>query len=176
LKIWQEISKRDPDMRDIRRKEKEIKDKKEMTEILKEARYIAIAMCKDDTPYLVTLNHGYDPENVCIYFHCAQEGKKIDFLRSNNSIWGCALVDKGYVKGACDHLYKTVHFKGTVSFLEDTEEKRKALICMIKQLEPEPDRVIEKQITSESLSKVKIGKININQMTGKKSEKLIIST
>jgi nitroimidazol reductase NimA-like FMN-containing flavoprotein (pyridoxamine 5'-phosphate oxidase superfamily) len=162
-------------MKGIRRKEKEIKDKEEMIDILKGAKYVTIAMCKGEEPYLVTLNHGYDPDRDIIYFHCAYEGKKIDILNANNIIWGQALLDKGYVTRKCDHLYKTVHFNGTVTFVEDTEEKRYALITMIKQLEPHPEEVIKKQITEESLADVNIGRIDIQYMTGKKSEKTVIS-
>jgi len=68
-------------MRDIRRKEKEIKNKDEMIEILKKTKYLTIAMCQDNIPYLVTLTHGYDIKKNTIYFHCAREGKKIDILK-----------------------------------------------------------------------------------------------
>jgi len=64
----------------MRRKEKEITDKEEMINILENAEYITIAMSRNNEPYLVTLSHGYDRNQNCIYFHCAKEGKKIDFL------------------------------------------------------------------------------------------------
>ena len=98
-------------MRNIRRKEKAITHKDEMIRILQAAQYITIAMCKDNQPYLVTLSHGYDKDQHCIFFHCAREGKKIDYLAENSIVWGQALVDQGYVQGACDHLYATTQFK-----------------------------------------------------------------
>jgi len=156
-------------MRDIRRKEKEIKDKGEMVKILQETKCITIAMCDDKEPYLVTLNHGYDSEKDAIYFHCAFEGKKIDILTSNNVVWGQALFDMGYISGECDHLYATTMFRGTVVFIDDVEEKRHALITMIKQLEPEPEKVIKKKISKKSLKKVNIGRIDINYLSGKKA-------
>ncbi len=162
-------------MRDIRRKEKAIKDKEEMIKILQEAKYVTIAMCNDKEPYLVTLNHGYDSEKLAIYFHCAHEGKKIDILTSNNVVWGQALLDMGYVSGKCDHLYATTQFRGTVTFIDDIEEKRHALITMIKQLEPEPEKVIKKQITKKSLKKVNIGRIDIDYLSGKKAERVVVS-
>jgi nitroimidazol reductase NimA-like FMN-containing flavoprotein (pyridoxamine 5'-phosphate oxidase superfamily) len=168
--VWvRAFDKEESSMKDIRRKEKTIKDNEEMKAILKHAKYVTIAMCREKEPYLVTINHGYDPDRNVIYFHCAKEGKKIDILKANNTIWGEALLDEGYVTGKCDHLYRTVHFNGTVTFVEETEEKRHALITMIQQLEPNPERVIKKQITEESIEKVNIGKIDIKYMTGKKS-------
>ena len=162
-------------MRGIRRKEKEIKNREELFSILKEAKYITIAMSHDDEPYLTTLSHGFDEENNCIYFHCAQEGKKVDILRLNNKIWGQALIDHGYVDGLCDHLYATIHFKGTVEFIDNIDEKRYALMVMIQQLENNPAQVAEEQITEKSLTRVGIGKITINAMSGKKSKDVLIS-
>ena len=74
-------------MRGIRRKEKAIESMDEIIAIIQKAQYITIAMSVNDEPYLATLSHGYDPDNYCIYFHCAQEGKKVDILKQNNIVW-----------------------------------------------------------------------------------------
>jgi len=162
-------------MRGIRRKEKEIKDKDEMIKILEMAQYITIAMCKENEPYLATLSHGYDRNRHCIYFHCATEGKKIDILSNNNLVWGQALLDKGYVQGACDHLYATTQFKGTVTFIEDKEEKIYALKTMIRALDDNPEKLRAEQISDKSVARVGIGRIDIEYMSGKKADKVIIS-
>jgi len=163
------------DTRELRRKEKAITDRNEMLWILEHTQYITLAMCADNEPYLATLSHGYDRERNCIYFHCAREGKKIDVLSVNNVVWGQALIDKGYVQGACDHLYATVHFRGRVTFVEDTEEKEHALRIMIRALDDDPSTVIKKQLTPHSVTRVNIGRIDIDYMTGKKAEKVVIS-
>ena len=162
-------------MQEIRRKEKAITDHIEMKKILTETKYITIAMCSNKEPYLITLSHGYEQEHNIIYFHCASEGKKIDILKQNNIVWGQALQDKGYVEGKCDHLWATVMFRGTVSFIDDADEKLHALEVMIKQLEQNPEQVMKKQITEKSLKRVNIGRIDIDYMSGKKSEKVVVS-
>lgn len=162
-------------MKGIRRKEKEIISKSDMIEILQKSKYITIAMCKDNEPYLVTLSHGYDSVNNVIYFHCANEGRKIDILKENNKIWGQAILDKGYFTDKCDQLYATTQFQGKVKFIIDINEKKHALISMIKQLEEKPEKVIKKQITDDSLKRVNIGRIDIYYMSGKKSDSVIIS-
>jgi len=156
-------------MKGIRRKEKEIKDVSAIIKILEDVKYITIAMCDDKEPYLVTLSHGYDADRNVIYFHCAQEGRKIDVLKVNNTVWGQAIQDKGYVPGKCDHLYETAQFHGKVAFIQDIDEKKHALITMIKQLEENPEKIIKKQISDESLKRVNIGRIDIDFMTAKKS-------
>ena len=93
-------------MRGIRRKEKKIESEDEMIAIIESAKYVTIAMSVKDEPYLATLSHGYDREKNCIYFHCAQEGKKVDILKENNVVWGQALEDHGYTEGACAYLWQ----------------------------------------------------------------------
>jgi nitroimidazol reductase NimA-like FMN-containing flavoprotein (pyridoxamine 5'-phosphate oxidase superfamily) len=159
----------------VRRKEKEITDEREMLAIIMKAKYITIAMCDNNMPYLATLSHGYDRDQHCIYFHCAKEGKKIDVLRKNNVVWGQALMDKGYVQGSCDHLYATTQFLGKVRFVDEFEEKKHALGIMIKALEREPEKVMESQLKEESIKGVQIGRIDLECLSGKKSEKVIIS-
>ena len=162
-------------MKGIRRKEKEITGRNEMVAILEKAEYITVAMCIDNEPYLVTLSHGYDRERNCIYFHCAKEGKKVDILMEHNIVWGQALLDNGYVPGACDHLYATTQFKGRVMFVEKYEEKKHALEVMIKALEDDPKKLMDAQLTEKSIKDVQIGRIDIEYMSGKKSDKVIIS-
>ena len=153
----------------MRRKEKEIGDPAEMRAILKHTPYIIIAMCRDNEPYLATLSHGYDAGRNAVYFHCAHEGKKIDFLKANDRVWGQAIDDRGYVQGKCDHLFASVQFGGRVRFVEDAGEKRHALEVMIRRLEREPEKVLAGQVTEAAVAKVCIGRIDIERMSGKRS-------
>jgi len=162
-------------MRGIRRKEKAITDEDEMMSILESSKYVTVSMCSENEPYLVTLSHGYDRKENCIFFHCAQEGKKIDILKENNIVWGQALLDKGYIQGKCDHLYATTQFRGHVSFITDFEEKKKALTFMAQSLEEEPEIVTSEQFKDGSIEKVCIGRIDIDYMSGKRATEVIIS-
>ncbi len=162
-------------MRGIRRKEKAIESTEEMQSILSKSKFVTISMCKENEPYLVTLSHGYDPKANCIYFHCAQEGKKIDILNENNVIWGQAIIDHGYAEGKCDHLYETTQFRGHVTFLTDFDEKKHALTIMVKQLEQNPTKAIEEQFKETSIHKVNIGRIDIEYMSGKRAKDVIVT-
>lgn len=162
-------------MRGIRRKEKEITDESELRSILKSTKYVTIAMCQDNEPYLVSLSHGFEEKKNCIYFHCAKDGKKIDILKENPVIWGQATLDEGYADGKCDHLYASVQFRGKVTFIEDAKEKEFALRIMIEQLESKPGLVYNEQVTPKSIERVMIGRIDIEFLSGKKSKEVIIS-
>jgi nitroimidazol reductase NimA-like FMN-containing flavoprotein (pyridoxamine 5'-phosphate oxidase superfamily) len=157
----------------MRRTDKEISDKGLLEKILKSTEYVTIAMSVRDQPYLVSLSHCYDEERGCIYFHCANEGMKLEYLKSNNSVWGQALIDHGYKDGECTHLFASVHFSGNIELVEDLAEKRRAMECMMKQLDGNPKQLFE-GLNQERLNRVVIGRINIGHMTGKKSEEVTI--
>lgn len=154
----------------MRRSYKEIKDPDALKRILKSTKYVTIALSKDNQPYLVTLSHGYDEKRNSIYFHCAAEGKKIDYINANNKVWGQAFIDHGYDEGQCNHLFSSVHFSGKVTFIEKPEEKVKAMQCMMKQLEKNPEPMIAK-LNVEKLKNARMGRIDIDYMSGKQPEK-----
>ncbi|MBU4404894.1 MAG: pyridoxamine 5'-phosphate oxidase family protein [Candidatus Aminicenantes bacterium] len=160
----------------LRRKEQEIRETVELKAILAKTQYVTVAMCRGDEPYLVTLSHGYDEKQNAIYFHCAFAGKKIDFLKANNRVWGQAIVDRGYVQGSCDHLFFSVQFSGRVTFVADAAEKGRALAVMINQLENEPEQVMTAKVTGAAVAKTCIGRIDIDFLSGKRSEKAVAST
>jgi len=157
----------------MRRKDKEITDPSVMKKILKAVKYVTLAMAMDDQPYLISLSCGYDEKGNCLYFHCAKEGKKFAYLKANNTVWGQALLDHGYIQGECDHKFASVHFKGRVTFLSESEEKLHAIRTMIRQLDRDPDALISK-LKPERLEAALIGRIDIELMTGKKTKELTI--
>jgi len=157
----------------LRRKDKEITDVADLKKILKSSAYVTLAFSMDNQPYLASLSHGYDEAQNCLFFHCAQEGKKLQYLRSNNTIWGQALIDKGYAQGKCTHLYASVHFSGRVTILDDLKEKLEAMKCMINRLDKNPELLIA-GLSSERLKSTTIGRIDIDCMTGKKSKEVTI--
>ena len=161
-------------MHKLRRMDKAITNVSEVKAILREAKFITLAMSLNDEPYLATLSHGFDEEKNCIYFHCAREGKKVEILESNPSVWGQALVDGGYQQGSCDHLFRTAQFHGVVSFVEDVSEKRHAIEILIRHLDDNPEVVISKQITAHSIGRVLIGRVNIDFLSGKKADKIVV--
>jgi nitroimidazol reductase NimA-like FMN-containing flavoprotein (pyridoxamine 5'-phosphate oxidase superfamily) len=152
----------------VRRKDREITDSAELKKVLKRAKYVTLALCMDNEPYLVSLSHGYDEARNCLYFHCAPEGKKLVYLKANNSVWGQALLDYG-VTDECDYAYTSVHFKGKVSLIEDLSEKRHAIEVMVRQLSENPEAKLAK-IKLEKLAKTTIGRIDVSCMTGKKHQ------
>ncbi len=152
----------------VRRKDREITDSNELHEVLKQTKYITIALCMNNQPYLISLSHGYDEEKNCLYFHCAPEGKKLVYAQANNNVWGQAILDYG-VTEECDYAYTSVHFSGKLSLLSDLAEKRHALETMVRQVSLNPEVKLAK-VKPEKLEKTTMGRIEIAYLSGKKHQ------
>lgn len=152
-----------------RRKDREIKGESEMLDFLESQKLATIALCKGNKPYLFTADYGFDRESMSIFIHCAEKGKKIDYLEENPAIWGQVIEDMGYLQGECDHRYRSVQFSGTASLVRDLDEKRKALCVMIDQLEEDPEKGKREFIEGDKFERVLIIKIRIEGLSGKES-------
>lgn len=155
-------------MTKLRRQDREITDSEDLKKNIKKAKYVTLAMCSKNEPYLVSLSHGFDQQKNCIYFHCAMEGKKIEVFNENNLVWGQALVDGGYVQGSCRQLFSTTQFRGRVTIVNDEVEKEHGLQVLIEALENNPKEAIKKHVNQKAIEKVTIGRIDIDFMSGKK--------
>ncbi len=150
----------------MRRKDKEITDKKEIEKILKKSQICHIAMVDKDKPYIVPMNFGY--KNKTLFFHSALEGKKINLIKKNPNL--CFEVDQvaqfKKAKIACDWSieYKSVIGEGRAQLLHDPEEKREGLDIIMAQYS---GRTFE--YPSENLEKTLVIKLVIDKMTGKQS-------
>jgi nitroimidazol reductase NimA-like FMN-containing flavoprotein (pyridoxamine 5'-phosphate oxidase superfamily) len=152
----------------VRRKDREITDPSEMRQVLKATKYVTIALCIENDPYLVSLSHGYDQAKNCIYFHCAPEGKKLVYAKANTNVWGQAVLDFG-VTEECDYAYTSVHFQGKLSFITDLHEKHHAMEVLVRQVSLNPEAKLAK-IKPEKLVSITMGKIDISYMSGKKHQ------
>jgi nitroimidazol reductase NimA-like FMN-containing flavoprotein (pyridoxamine 5'-phosphate oxidase superfamily) len=152
----------------LQRRDKMIRSKKEIQQIVRNQKYLTIAMCRSREPYLVSLNYGYDTQDGCFYFHCARAGKKIDFLKANPLVWGQIIDDRGYRPGQCDHDYRTVQFRGRVSFVRGESAMRRAVNLMIGQLEPHPAPIKKSLNRGSPFKNAAIGRIKVQYFSGKK--------
>lgn len=149
----------------LRRQDKAM-DEAGIQDVIEKCVHLTLALSKDGEPYLATMNYGYDEAEQCFYFHCASEGKKVDYIRANPSVWGQVIEDMGYIMGECDHGYRTVQFAGMAEMVDDIDEKRVAICLMIDQLEDEPDDRKAK-LTDEKLEKVGILRVQALGFSGK---------
>lgn len=95
----------------------------ECLEILKnEKRGVLSVLGDDDYPYGTPLNHFYNPEDGCLYFHGGKQGHKIDAIRRHDKASFC-VYDAGYRKeGSWALNIRSVIVFGRIEILEDQAE------------------------------------------------------
>lgn len=142
----------------------------EISRVVGGARLMTLAMCKVGEPYLVTVNFAFDPDEQCFLFHCAKTGKKIDYLRSNPVVWGQIMEDGGYVQGKCEHRYRSVHFKGLATILDDDAEVKKTLTYLIEQQEEHPEPVKKRNIEAGKYTETMMVRIDVEEFSGKRGD------
>lgn len=151
----------------MRRKKKTISSQEEIFSIINQQSFMTIALCANNEPYLVSLDYAFDESNNCFYFHCAQVGKKIDYIAENDKIWGQIIEDHGYIQGTLNHSFRSIHFQGNIEFIDDEKDKKFALSMMINKYDDNPLPLEKENLNEKGLMKVKVGKIMIKDMTGK---------
>lgn len=116
----------------MRKREREVSDIIEIEAIISKADVCRIAFAEGNIPYIVTMNFGYTGGNEKrFYFHCANEGRKLDMIRKNNYV--CFEMDTDHLliegNGACEFAmkYKSIIGYGYISIVKEKEEKIAAL-------------------------------------------------
>lgn len=150
----------------MRRKDKEIKDKGEIEQIIRTAQICRLAMARENQPYVIPLNFGYRDNTV--YFHCASQGKKIDILRENPRVCLEFSIDTEIVPAekSCEWglRFKSAIGFGTARFVEDTGSQKKALDIIMDHYGGKGGDYSEKMLKITSVIKVVL-----TRLTGKRS-------
>ena len=125
----------------MRRKEREVTSIIEIEAIILKSDVCRIALADGDFPYIVTLNFGYTGGNEKIlYFHCANEGRKLDMIKKNNLVCFEMDTDHLLVEGsmACDFTmnYKSVVGYGLMRIVTDFEEKVRGFDAIMSHYKP----------------------------------------
>jgi nitroimidazol reductase NimA-like FMN-containing flavoprotein (pyridoxamine 5'-phosphate oxidase superfamily) len=150
----------------LRRKEKEIAAKSEIESIIRKSLVCRLGLADEGLPYIVPLCFGY--KSNILYFHSAEEGRKIEILKRNNRV--CFEFDIGSEvqpgKTACDWgmKFRSVIGFGRASFIADPEEKREALDVIMAQY---ADGTFE--YSEKAFKKALVIKVEIESITGKGS-------
>jgi len=152
----------------MRRKEKEITDSNLLNTILIEGRYVTISMCRDSEPYIVSLSYGYDQDNSCLYFHCANEGLKIEFIKANPLVCATIIKDCGYKMNDCDHAYQSIIIRGKLIIIESIEEKKYGFNVLISHLEENPQKIKKNHLNNgKAYVNTCILRLDIEEISGK---------
>ena len=151
----------------MRRKDREVADKKAIEDIILRSTVCRLGMCDRHHPYIVPLCFGF--KDNALYFHSAPKGKKIDILKKNPNVCFEFDIFAQVIKSAkaCKWgmKYRSVIGYGKASFVTDENLKRKAFDIIMKQYTDGAFLYEEASLTSTVIIKV-----DIESVTGKNSD------
>ena len=152
----------------MRRNDRELETKKDIEDIIKKSEVLRIALSVNDKPYIVPVNFGYS--NNSLYFHCALEGKKLDMIKINPyvafELEGKTNIITGNSPCQFTMDYESVMGTGKAIIIENNNEKIKGLNHIMKQYSNNSNFEYKEKM----INRIVIVKIDVHQMTGKKSK------
>lgn len=150
------------------RREREITDPNKILDILNESKIIHLGLVDEGMPYIVPMNYGYTMEDgkLALYLHCAVKGYKLDVIQKSPVCcfeMECGVrMFEGKVPCQYGTVYSSLMGRGTVSVIEDSEEKIKAMQIFMKTQTGK-----DFEFTEKLLSIVTLLKIDVSEYTAK---------
>ncbi len=154
----------------MRRSDREIKAQAELLDILKRGDACHLAMVDGAEPYLVTLNYGFawEAEHPVLYFHCANEGRKLDILRRSPRVCFGVDVDHELVPGGdgCGWgmKYKSVVGTGEAVIVDTPAERELGLQLLMTHYSGRTGFQFEDTV----MAKTMVLKLTVHELHGKK--------
>ena len=123
----------------MRRRDREITDLNQIQDILSTCSYLHLGLSDDGMPYVVPLNYGVkkaEAGHYILYLHGACKGRKLDVIRKNPNCFFTMERNVQSFEGrmACQYgmTYESIMGVGTVTIVEDTEEKIESLKLLMQ--------------------------------------------
>lgn len=152
----------------MQKQERQITDESTLKNIIKRGKYTAIALCKDNEPYIVTLSYGYDEVKNALYFHTALSGLKLHILRQNPRVCATVVDDLGYIDGKCAHAYRSVVLLGKMHVVDDLAEKKHGFEVLFRHLNEDTERYKQRGLKDDAgYDRAAVLRLDIEAVTGK---------
>jgi hypothetical protein len=153
----------------MRRHDRELSEIKELADIIGQADVCRIAMANNNTPYVVAMNFGFTGNPVdTLFFHCANEGKKLDMMRQNNYVCFEMDTDHEIYKGTkgCDwgSKFSSIIGYGNIHIVTDNNKKIEGLNSIMSHYGGEGEHTYDIKVVDNTT----ILRLEILEMTGKR--------
>lgn len=135
-------------------------------EVFDRAPYVTVSMCRPDgTPYGIPLSL-LRKDKTTFYFHCADEGEKIECLKNNpvvslSAVSKCTPVFEEEKQNYTEH-YKSAVAIGRCELVEERSEKIEALRLLCERFLPKYMEHFEDAI-ARSLDRTTVIKITLTE-------------
>ena len=154
----------------MRRSDREVKEFSEIVRIMEACGVCRLALHDGDYPYILPLNFGMEVEgeNITLYFHGAQSGKKYELMEKDNRVGfemdrGHRLVmEEGRDGCTCTMEYESVVGCGRLEFAGE-DEKYRALCLLMKHYHRD-----ECTFNQSVMARTTVMKLTVERLTGKR--------
>lgn len=152
----------------MRRKDREITDINDIISIIEKCDCCRVAIYDEKYPYIIPLNFGlkYENNKITLYFHCANEGKKLDLIKRNPNVSFEMDCSHKLLVGetACDYSmeYESVIGSGVATIVN--ENKADVLTHLMKNYSDEKSFHYDENV----LKAVTVFKIDVSEITAKR--------
>lgn len=158
----------------MRRKEREVTDWEDIVGIIRRCKVCHVAFHGEQYPYVVPLNFGVavrGEQQLCLYFHGADVGRKHELLRQNPHVafvmenaQGIHTAADGRACG-CSMFYESVMGEGILEYV-DGDEKLAALRCLMRHYTDAPS--LSSHFDSEVLNKTVVLRLTAHRLSAKR--------
>jgi nitroimidazol reductase NimA-like FMN-containing flavoprotein (pyridoxamine 5'-phosphate oxidase superfamily) len=153
---------------------KNFRSREEIEKILKQGTMGFLGMCKDGMPYVIPLTYVYVSGKII--FHCALQGKKLEYIMTNPQVCFAMGSQSGKTMrhpqgGGCKADNDSAVCYGKARIIDDLNERCRILNTFNQLLRPGSRKVLLKEV-----ERCHAVEITINEMTGRRQRKGIERT
>lgn len=140
----------------MRRKDREITELSRIMEIIEQCDCCRLGLVDGREAYIVPLSFGYElaDDHLFFYFHCADEGRKLDLLPMQSTVSFEMDTKHELVRGelGChfSYLYQCVMGAGTIAPLQERAEKEYGLQQIMKHYSGQPQWTFDDQLLNQT--------------------------
>lgn len=157
----------------MRRSDRAVTERADILRIIDSCEIMRVGFSAANHPYIVPMHFAYaaveEPPSLCLYFHCANEGRKLEMLSVNKHVCFEAdrLLETTPSEVACGWTarYESVMGEGEMTIVTAEAERVAALDILMKRygFPGTP------QYNADALKAVTVLKLTVTEMIGKRT-------
>ncbi len=151
------------------RRQDRLLDETRARQLLATAEFGVLSMIDlDGKPYGVPVNFVWDGQES-IYFHCANEGKKVDILECHDFVSFCVIGNVNLLPSQFTTEYESIILQCEVTIPTYDEERMYALELLLKKYSPD-DMEVGMKYAQKSFYRTCIVRLDIESWSGKRKK------
>lgn len=108
--------------RELMRKKQQLSTDECVRLLTTQTRGVLSVLGDDDYPYGMPMNHFYNPDDGCVYFHCGKAGHRLDSLRRCDKVSFCVFDHGTAAPGQWALLVNSVILFGRIEVIDDQSQ------------------------------------------------------